>query len=193
MNKKLNNLLTKAGITVDEIGMLSQFKGRKTSKILRDGEKSRNTPEWDEQLKFCKWLKNDHPDILFRSDMQAGTKKSYGMQNIMQIIDPYSGWPDVTIYSLHLMIEMKAPGASLSGEHWDNQQRMHERLRGMGWTVEVAFGFEEAKEIFLGYLPKPIKKSRCCGRCDGVHDICVADMVCDDHEIMGCEICFGER
>ena len=36
-------------------------------------------------------------------------------------------------------------------------------------------------------------KSRCCGRCDGVNDLCVADMVCDEHDKMGCEICYGKR
>ena len=36
-------------------------------------------------------------------------------------------------------------------------------------------------------------KSRCCGRCDGVHDLCVADMVCDEHDEQGCEICYGAR
>lgn len=170
-----------------------QGKPRGFGKVIKEGEKLRNTPEWDEQLKFCKWLKNEYPDILYRSDAQAGTKKSVGVQNIMKIIDPYSGWPDVTIYSLMLMIEMKAPGASLSGEHWRNQQAMHERLRKLGWRVEVAFGAEQAKEIFLKYNPVPKKKSRCCGMCNGIDDICVTDMVCDDHEIEGCEVCFGER
>ena len=37
------------------------------------------------------------------------------------------------------------------------------------------------------------RKSRCCGRCDGVSDLCVADTICDDHSIMGCEECFGPR
>jgi hypothetical protein len=36
-------------------------------------------------------------------------------------------------------------------------------------------------------------KSRCCGRCDGVNDICVTDQVCEKHTETGCEICFGER
>ena len=36
-------------------------------------------------------------------------------------------------------------------------------------------------------------ESRCCGRCDGVHDICVADMICDKHSIEGCELCYGSR
>lgn len=37
------------------------------------------------------------------------------------------------------------------------------------------------------------KESRCCGRCDGVNDLCVADTVCEDHSVMGCEKCFGQR
>lgn len=36
-------------------------------------------------------------------------------------------------------------------------------------------------------------KSRCCGRCDGVNDLCVADMVCEEHDEQGCEICYGAR
>ena len=40
---------------------------------------------------------------------------------------------------------------------------------------------------------EPKKKSRCCGRCDGVNDICHADRICEKHTETGCEICFGER
>lgn len=40
---------------------------------------------------------------------------------------------------------------------------------------------------------KQTKKSRCCGRCDGVNDLCHADRICGKHNDMGCEICFGER
>lgn len=35
--------------------------------------------------------------------------------------------------------------------------------------------------------------SRCCGRCDGVNDICVGDMVCEEHKERGCEICYEKR
>jgi hypothetical protein len=35
--------------------------------------------------------------------------------------------------------------------------------------------------------------NRCCGRCDGVHDLCFADMTCDDHNEMGCPKCYGPR
>lgn len=35
--------------------------------------------------------------------------------------------------------------------------------------------------------------SRCCGRCNGVDDLCYTDMCCDDHHIYGCEVCYGKR
>jgi hypothetical protein len=39
----------------------------------------------------------------------------------------------------------------------------------------------------------PTKVSRCCGRCNGVDDLCFTDMCCDDHQEYGCEICYGKR
>jgi len=39
----------------------------------------------------------------------------------------------------------------------------------------------------------PERKGRCCGRCDGVHDLCFSDMTCDAHEVLGCEDCYGKR
>lgn len=40
---------------------------------------------------------------------------------------------------------------------------------------------------------RSFQPSRCCGRCDGVSDICVVDKVCDLHKVEGCEICFGAK
>jgi hypothetical protein len=46
-------------------------------------------------------------------------------------------------------------------------------------------------EQFNEWLNNPIeKKSRCCGRCDGVNDICVTDMICEEHSETGCKICY---
>jgi hypothetical protein len=39
----------------------------------------------------------------------------------------------------------------------------------------------------------PEKITRCCGRCNGVDDLCYTDMCCDDHHEYGCEICYGKR
>lgn len=37
------------------------------------------------------------------------------------------------------------------------------------------------------------KIPRCYGRCDGNFDLCFADMTCKDHDVEGCEICYGKR
>lgn len=34
-------------------------------------------------------------------------------------------------------------------------------------------------------------KERCCGRCDGVNDLCVTDTTCSVHSVQGCELCYG--
>ena len=55
--------------------------------------------------------------------------------------------------------------------------------------------YEAAKAIIDQYHRQqfpPIPKSRCCGRCGG-EDECVADMICETHKTMGCEICYGPR
>lgn len=128
---------------------MGQFKSAKTPKIVKATGK---VTEWQEQLAFCKWLKNTHPDILFRSDIQSAGKLSPQMQGIKLIIDPRSGWPDITIFSLNLMIELKSMNASLSGEHYRNQVAMHDKLRELGWQVHVCRGAEEAKEVFNAFF-----------------------------------------
>ena len=39
----------------------------------------------------------------------------------------------------------------------------------------------------------PTQVSRCCGRCNGIDDLCYSDMTCDDHQERGCEKCYGKR
>ena len=50
-----------------------------------------------------------------------------------------------------------------------------------------------ANEIWLLFHPSfPVYKGRCCGRCDGVNDLCFSDMTCEPHKELGCEISYGE-
>lgn len=66
-------------------------------------------------------------------------------------------------------------------DFWLEEMSLEEYLKELGLKTYV---FQE--------MPAR-KKSRCCGRCDGVNDVCVADTKCDPHGIYGCEVCFGER
>lgn len=49
---------------------------------------------------------------------------------------------------------------------------------------------DEAVEIET--TKEQLKKSRCCGRCNGIDDICVADDVCGVHQVTGCRICWPD-
>lgn len=124
-------------------------------------EAKKQKSEWSEQLHFCKWLKREYPDVLFRSDEQNQGQRSYGMQNIMQVIDPYRrGWPDIMIFHPShgysgLMIELKAVAASLSTPHAKEQMEMHDKLRKKNWMVYFAFGCEDAKQKFQTYMNPP--------------------------------------
>jgi len=73
--------------------------------------------------------------------MQAGQKRSGYMQNLVDILDPFSGWPDVSIWINRgsycgLMIEMKREnsgailkdGSLSKGKHVQNQHQVHEFL-----------------------------------------------------------------
>ncbi len=70
----------------------------------------------------------------------------------------------------------------------DNQRKVTDAITNWyGYDrLLTVLEFEQRKN-------KEVKKSRCCGRCDGVHDICITDRVCDTHLEEGCEICYGER
>lgn len=131
-------------------------KPKNFGKIVKEDEIK--VSEQSEQLRFCKWLKREYPQVLFRSDVQNQSARSPQMQNILQILDPYrSGMPDIVIYQpmgpyYGLMIEMKRVGASINTEHGRDQQSMHERLREKGWKIIFAWGAENAKQEFKDYI-----------------------------------------
>ena len=53
----------------------------------------------------------------------------------------------------------------------------------------------ESEQLLTGGVSKSLseRKVRCCGRCDGMHDLCFSDMTCDVHNVLGCEECYGKR
>ncbi len=141
---------------------MEMYHSRKTAKVVKP---TTIRTEWQEQLAFCKWLKMQYPDVRFRSDIQSAGKLTPAMQNIKLIIDPFRGFPDITIYLKRgrfcgLMIEMKRINSGLylkdgslsNSKHVQEQGKMHEFLRDNAWKVEFAEGAEQAKIIFVSYI-----------------------------------------
>jgi hypothetical protein len=68
-------------------------------------------------------------------------------------------------------------------------------------TDLIADGVQAIDDEFLEWFVRNpncekfevISMPRCCGRCDGVDDLCFTDMCCNDHQEYGCEICYGKR
>ena len=141
---------------------MEMYYSRKTAKVVKP---TTIRTEWQEQLAFCKWLKMQYPDVRFRSDIQSAGKLTPAMQNIKLIIDPFRGFPDITIYLKRgrfcgLMIEMKRINSGLylkdgslsNSKHVQEQGKMHEFLRDNGWKVEFAEGMDGAIDLFINYL-----------------------------------------
>jgi hypothetical protein len=152
---------------IDFSDPMSMYKSGRTAKIVTEKELNlkKAQTEHSHQLAFCKWLKLQHPNIRFRSDIQSAGKLSPQMQNIKLIIDPWRAWPDIQIYYKSgkycgLMIEMKRidsgtflkDGSLSAQKHVQEQAEMHEFLRGLGWSVCFAEGAEEAKRKFEEYF-----------------------------------------
>ena len=143
---------------------MEMYNSRKTAKVVKP---TNVRTEWQEQLAFCKWLKMQYPEVRFRSDIQSAGKLSPAMQNIKSIIDPFRGFPDITIYLKRgrfcgLMLEMKRENSGLylkdgslsNSKHVQEQFEMHEFLRENAWKVEFAEGMDGAKIKFKEYLMK---------------------------------------
>jgi hypothetical protein len=141
---------------------MEMYHSRKTAKVVKP---TNVRTEWQEQLAFCKWLKMQYPQVRFRSDIQSAGKLSPAMQNIKLILDPFRGFPDITIYLKRgrfcgLMIEMKRENSGLyikdgslsNSKHVQEQGKMHEFLRDNGWKVEFAEGMDGAIDLFENYL-----------------------------------------
>jgi hypothetical protein len=148
---------------IDYTDPLSQYRSGKTAKVVKESDLKQS--EWSVQLQFCKWIKLQYPNLLFRSDIQSAGKLSPQMQNIKQILDPFKAWPDVQVYlpkggyiGLHIELKRLNSGTFLkdgslsSGKHVQEQAEMHKVLRSLGYRVEFAEGFEEAKRVLESYF-----------------------------------------
>lgn len=152
----------------DHTDPLSAYHSKAASfgKVVRSmAETKRINHEWIEQLKFCKWMNYQYPNILYRSDIQSSGKLPKSMQGIKLIIDPFKSWPDIHIYArrgiyagLHIELKRNDSGVFLmdgslsKSKHVQEQNERHKQLREIGYMVEFCEGFENAKQLTIKYL-----------------------------------------
>lgn len=101
--------------------------------------------EHQEQAKFVKWIRVNHPDLLIHSIPNganlAGTQTQRVKQwNKLRAEGALAGVPDLFIPELRLYIEMKYGQGKLS----DKQKRVIPRLQQAGYQVAVCYSGDEA-------------------------------------------------
>ena len=133
-------------------------------------------------LRICDYLRNNYPDVLFRTDFSSGMKMTPGQAVKHKKFQKSRAWPDLFIakpgqdvfrdsfsgekyheFFGGLFLELKAEGTKLykkngemvANKHYREQAEMLERLRSNGYIAEFAVSYDEAIKIITDYLGKP--------------------------------------
>lgn len=129
-------------------------------------------------------------DKLYLGDVASTSKP----QNIYITSDDYIG------YSYYLDGGLVRKGVIDDKEYWEVRKEYKKIIMTTDPEL-IKDRVQEIPEDFLKWLVdnpdceyvEVEKKGRCCGRCNGVDDLCYTDMCCDDHHEYGCEECYGRR
>jgi hypothetical protein len=98
-----------------------------------------------EQALFVQWFRQTFPDVrIFAIPNGGGRSRSQGAK--LKVEGVSAGVPDLFIPDGTVWVEMKrAKGGTVSAE----QKDWHAYLRGLGQTVIVGYGFEDARAKIL--------------------------------------------
>lgn len=114
------------------------------------------------QIRFCNYLKKNHPDIIFSADGSGGNISiQEARKNKMQRSS--RGLPDLNIYESNklygmLFFEFKKESPFLkngnlsTSKHIQEQNEVHIKLRKKGFKVEFVWTLEDAILIFENYI-----------------------------------------
>ncbi len=98
--------------------------------------------EHEEQRELVKWFRQTYPKTLIFAIPNGGAR-SIATASRLKAEGVVKGVPDLFVPFWETWIEMKrTKGGSVSPE----QKLMHLYLRGVGYTVIVAKGFEDARQ-----------------------------------------------
>jgi hypothetical protein len=149
-----------------DLNDLSPIKEKK-KKIKRSFKKS----EESEQVQFIRYLRNTHPNVLWRASPE-GIRLSIGQATKLKrsgLIQ--KGMPDLEIFhptsSYHgLFIEMKKIGTKIRNEkgdlykdkHLHEQVKILEKLNSSGYFASFGIGFIHAKQILDLYMSNDVNE-----------------------------------
>lgn len=112
------------------------------------------TSEYDMTKEFVKWLRTEHPKILFCATV-GGVHTSIQQKAKMRAAGYNKGVPDIMIYEpshdgtlCGLALELKTPKGRLSKE----QSQWIYDLQERGWQADVPTTIEQCKAMTMRYL-----------------------------------------
>ena len=121
------------------------------------------------QLAISDYIRIQYPQVAFTSEAGGG-KKSMHQAILSKRLRSGNGLPDLIVMhpagSYHgLMLELKAEGIKVrkkdgtlvSNPHIQQQAKVLQGLRDLGYFAEFACGFEEAKKFIDGYMALALK------------------------------------
>jgi len=148
-----------------------------SEKLIPGLKKGKKQKEEKEQIRICKYLRKDYPDVIFTCDLASGMKlpihiaaKNKSMRSSRGLPDLFIAEPyprnikhelDVCYFGLFIEIKSedtilyKVDGVTLrKNEHVEEQAEILRQLSEKGYKAVFACGYEEAKKIIDEYLKK---------------------------------------
>lgn len=121
--------------------------------------------EKSEHIAIANYIKYQYPKVIFFSDHSGIYTKSWSQKKEIKTKRSHGKLPDLFIahpkgdYYYGLFLEIKKSGIKLFkrdgcylNEHYEEQAKMLENLRGLHYKADFAIGFDEAKQIIDEYL-----------------------------------------
>lgn len=114
--------------------------------------------------RIVRFLKRDHPRVVFKTDFSAGLKLPIWLAARQRKLQYKRGFPDLVVYSAQgsyhgLCIEIKKPGTRLkkldghwSSDHIAEQHQMLSELERAGYACAFAVGYDQAVDIIEAYF-----------------------------------------
>jgi len=149
-----------------------------SEKLIPGLKKGKQQKEEKAQIRICKYLRKDYPDVIFTCDLSSGMKlpihiaaKNKQMRSSRGLPDLFIAYPsmgdgsrDPYLANLYygLFLELKSEdvviynkdGSLRKDPHLAEQNAILKDLTDKGYKAVFACGFDEAKKIIDEYLKK---------------------------------------